>query len=831
MTAQIPVGAKIVLDDDTEKAMVRETGKLLAFETIYKNQLDSIRNAYALSLASASTIFGTKFLDRKAFTSLGSWKSSEENYYYRHIRNMVQNSIIPSTLTIGKKMLKDPITAIYWGPYIYKICEDTKNLCYEFESIVTNSTIGFSDLDFVEVNPKLHSLFRLSQMGGQDWQKVLQSFSITDAMYSKEGIKSALDNLANIAKNIPNTVATNVHESILIGTDFDGNLIDKVESVRQISDNVQSLYNALSTNSAETFLSLVGLDGDISKFLVLSDYNMKDWANDYVREMTGQYYTQRWYIETDPERSIQTYSFVPDVAACPNAPWHRLNIRNGNTSIGPMDDETLRRAAERLYGWSQLKVDELNKADGIYTYKISYELKKASIPATAQRYFYAAYAIYVTQETKSTQVVYSETFDSQTMNMQSFEASMNAKLASYNNNSNGLIYVLKKDEKVYYDAALAKQMTGCEKVVFTVNCTVARDLASGNSYYPCGYAKDELIPHCKECAYSEAAELLDINEEIDERSQPYRQQLEEVEQRIEGYTNNIRFLEEQNTVLEARIREASINDIAIYQEQIAANKEQISLLQELLDKTLAERQELLSGLNQLDQFTSDNDYWYKQANHNRIAGIMADLSTKYSIEWAAKGSWNGYIYKHVGNLPGGLGSVTFTAQLSLFSKPLVIFGIKFRNAKIQIDWTLKGLYNNIYVADILDFDDSVSDQEKADQVNARRSELARECPDCIVDVDYIKSAPVSDDDTEDTYHLLWASDRLNIARRIDAQLTKTYADLVILNKMLGYRFTLQTLKEAAHSQIDFEQGKKKTIVEESLGRWSAAASGKKTSPQ
>ena len=42
--------------------------------------------------------------------------------------------------------LHSPQTAIYWGSYLMKVCDDTKSLCMQFESVVTNSTLTFSDI-------------------------------------------------------------------------------------------------------------------------------------------------------------------------------------------------------------------------------------------------------------------------------------------------------------------------------------------------------------------------------------------------------------------------------------------------------------------------------------------------------------------------------------------------------------------------------------------------------------------------------------------------------------------------------------------------------------
>ena len=61
---------------------------------------------------------------------------------------MVAEKIMPKIWVVAKLMLRSPQTAIHWGSYLMKVCDDTKSLCMQFESVVTNSTLSFSDIAF-----------------------------------------------------------------------------------------------------------------------------------------------------------------------------------------------------------------------------------------------------------------------------------------------------------------------------------------------------------------------------------------------------------------------------------------------------------------------------------------------------------------------------------------------------------------------------------------------------------------------------------------------------------------------------------------------------------
>ena len=157
------------IDVKTAAAMVSAYATETVAETYYNEQLSKIREHYQAAEVAAAGIFAAKYLDRKALTGLGLWTSSTENYYYRRIYHMVSAKIMPKIWTVAGMMLKSPQNALYWGTYLMKVCEDTKNLCYQFESIVTNSQLTFSEIVFLEISQDIADILKLSELGGMDW--------------------------------------------------------------------------------------------------------------------------------------------------------------------------------------------------------------------------------------------------------------------------------------------------------------------------------------------------------------------------------------------------------------------------------------------------------------------------------------------------------------------------------------------------------------------------------------------------------------------------------------------------------------------------------------
>ena len=206
-------------------------------------------------------------------------------------------------------------------------------------------------------------------------------------------------------------------------------------------------------------------------------------------------------------------------------------------------------------------------------------------------------------------------------------------------------------------------------------------------------------------------------------------------------------------------------------------------------------------------------------DYYRIPAIMQDCKTAFNLTWNGSGSWDGNTFVRTATMPNINGTITFKATVSIARKPKYFLGIKIHRAIVQIAWELTTEYSDTQVVAVLNLDPEMSDQEKADMVNQKLSEVAREFPNCEPNVEYAKSEPMADDDTSDTYHLLWSSDRLEIARDIDSRLTKIYADLVSLEKMMHYKHSIVDLLMSALPYINDEQGRRHTLVEECRRRW------------
>ena len=813
--AAVPMTAQyysVNYDKRTVAEMTAAFASEAATEAYYAEQVAKIREYYQAAEVAAAGIFTSKFLDRRALTDLGLWTSSTENYYYRRIYNMVSAKIMPKIWTVAGMMLRSPQNALYWGSYLYKVCEETKTLCYQFESIVTNSRLSFRDIAFLEINQELAAILKLSELGDVDWKNLLDNFSDIGSNFTKDNLKADIDNLYAMGVSLASAGAGNAVSSIVGNSNFNGTLMDKTSSVIEIAENTYDLYNNLSTNAGNTLLQFVGGQEGIANLFSLSNYNTTAWITDYAREGMGQYYTQRWYIYSVDQGSEKLCDYYPptdDDAILYGDHWYRISTTDPDFYPSSSQREAALQNSENHAGWSRSRVQQLNNSNDGYNYNISYYssayiLSKKKSGQYAKAY---AYEIHVTKSWYRQEVKYEDVFDSYSMDMATFRAGLNARLADYNDNEDGIRYYIGSDNKRYYQATNAEKMAGCETATISVTCHDGTKLGEGSTQYKCSQCGGSVNAHTKQCSMATTITSESVNtSEIDAK-------IAETESRIASIDTEIARLEAENSNLLKLIQTSSVEDAARYRQQYNANKDRISALKS--EKSAAEKE--FADYNQAKQEAVDGENAATD-DYYRIPAIMQDCKNAYNLSWNGAGAWEGNTFVRTASMPNINGTITFKATISIARKPKYFLGIKIHRAIVQISWTLTTEYSDTQVVAVINLDPSKTDQEKADEVNAKLSEIAREYPSCEPTVEYAKSSPVESDDTEDTYHLLWTSDRLDIARQIDSRLTKIYADLVSLEKMMHYKHSIIDILRSI-APLDTDQGRRLTLIERCRKRW------------
>ena len=799
-------------DARTVAAMAAAFGTEALAESYYREQVDDILKHYTAAEVAAAGIFASKFLEHKALSDLGIWSSSAENYYYRRIYHMVAEKIMPKIWVVAKLMLRSPQTAIHWGSYLVKVCDDTKNLCMQFESIVTNSSLSFKDIAFLEINREVADLLNLSKLGGIRWEQLMDNLARVPENFTKEHLAGDLDKLYEMGVGLATSGVENLGDALLQTSAFHNLIGGKISEIGNLYDHYGDLFEQAENGVGNLLLDMVGGADNVAGLFDFGNYDLTSWMTDYLDEGMGNYYTQRWYIARREQGSVALCDYYPptdDNSILNGSAWTRFQTGDANFYPNASQREQALANSERHAGWSRSRVQQLNGSNDGNTYSISYRMHsyiiKKGKKQTKKAY---AYEIHVTQSWNRETVVYEEVFDSYSMDLNTFKAQLNARLSEFNDNEEGYVYYIASDGRNYYQATDAGKLQGCESVTISVTCSDGATLGQGSTQYKCRKCGSSLNAHSKECVMQTTVTENELDfSELDAL-------IQEADSRVAALELQVTTLERENEDLLKKIAGASVEDAARYRQQYNANRKRIEELESELAAWRKKQQDYKAAREEAagDNSVPTDDYY-------RLPAIMQDCRAAYSLTWKDGGTWNGYTFVRKATMPNINGEIMFSATLSIARKPKYFLGIKIHRAIIQISWELTSSYTDTHVADVLTFDASLSDEEKTRMVNERISEIAREHPDCKITTEYARNEPMEEEPAGDVYHLLWSSDRLEIAREVDSRITKIYADLVSLEKMMHYKRSIIDVLKDVLPELDTDEGRRLTLVEECHDRW------------
>lgn len=806
---------KVNFDTRTVAAMTTEYAAAAVAEGYYDEQVKDILAKYGVAEVAAAGIFTSKYMDRKALTNLGIWRDDSENHYYRRIYRLVSAKIIPMIWGLSGQLLRYPHKSLYWGSYLMKVCSEVKSLCMQFEAVVTNSTLSFSDIQFLELDPRFAAFMQFSKFGEADWETLFDDLSSIPGNFTLDNLKEDVKTLYELGTQLATSGFGDLSGDIMGDSKFDGSFKDKAKATGEIVKNVYDIYKDSDGQVAGLFKHYLGDNPTAADLFSFSSYNLTGWIDDYLNEAAGKYYTQRWYIGRVESGSETVAEYNPpedDENVLYGPQWIRFDTSDESFYPNSSQLEQVLSNSEGYAGWSRFRIEQLNAQNDGYTYRMSrsllaYRISKGN-KQTKKAY---AYRIVITKSWYLSEEVYEEYFDSYRMDLPTFKMKLQALLNEYNDNEEGKIYQLKYGSKNYYQAADDAKLKGCESVIISATCTDNVKLGEGATQYKCRQCSGSLNDHSKDCAMQTTVTEsggLDLSE-LDRLEADYRQQIMTLQ-------TDIQALEADNRRLAELISDGTATDTEMveYRQKMNANTDRINENK----KQLAQAEKLLSDVLQAkDEAATDNDV--ATDDYYRIPAIMEDCRTAYGLTWQGDGWWSGYTYYRYANASSIKGTVTFSASLSIARKPKYFLGIKIHRAILKISWQMTASYSDTQVVENITLDPDMPDGDKKKLVNDRLSELAMEFPGCRLSTEYVKSDPFEEDQTDDTYHLLWASDRLAIARQVESRLMKIYADLVSLQKMMNYKLSIIDVLKGIGPYVNDEQGRKQTLAEKCRKRW------------
>ena len=844
------------IDRTTAAAMAAAYETEIAMETMANGHLQNILNHYRSASVATAGILVSKKKDRDAMRNPGLF-ASEENYYYTRILDMVKNRIMPKFITVASLMVKQPNNAIYWGPYLLKTTTNVEQLCKQFELVCTNGRRSFKDVQFLLVNDKLQAVFDLARMGGEvNWKELLDHLGYFGKELSADDFVEDFKNLGSKLASIgQNTVDSNWSEISKIGDIFHSKpkeIYNMFKSFKKQYDNYKNAGNV--KNILMSVIKTADADG-VANLFKIDDYNVSGYISNYVKELQGEYYTQRWYICSRKSGNQVLVDYVPKPGK-PTTPTANMNWfegweewveatykQNGKDPAGCLPkmghsnySQSLAQMQAKTYqysGWSLSRISEYKKNNPTHNVNVTYTDYHEDRAVYRGKWgghnrlgvgCFRARGMKITDSWVDEKILYEEIFDSQTMDLNTFKEKMKIRLQGYqdetSDNDDNTTYHLECDDPHYYTMADEKKMEGCSSVSFVANCKGGAKLGEGSfNWKENGKQGNHLNEASKGFAKEPTpdSEGEGINTLLDKQKE-YENQIASLKKQISDNDKRMQSLLQQKS-----------------QALFKGNKTQANALQkqydELSDANAALKQQLNTTQNQLNQLNNGIDEYYKDLADNRdgkyrINDNMAELEGMYQIQWSDQGEWvdgnNQYIFIRHGYCPTVKSLVTYTATLTLAQKPKYLLGVRIHRAILSVDFKLTSEYAADNVVAVMQLDMKKSEKDRAEEVNAKLKELIEDLPDCNISIKYNYAGFSEEEDDADAIHLLWACDRLDVAREIDFQLVSIYNQLVLLEKVMDSRTTiLDFLKHKIFDAVG--RASRGAIADYALSRWQDAS--------
>lgn len=828
------------IDPGTLSAMEATYQSQAVIETRTADSLARIRKTYTDIAALTSTgIYMSKYLDQKGLRDIEFWNDSRENYYYKKIYN-TSYSILVRIVRVAGMCLKEPGSSLYWGSYLMKACSDVQSLCSQFQTLATNCTLSFEDLPFLNFSTELQSIFNLANLNGNDFEAIFDNFvSNLGGSFTKENISADWQNLRDFGVDLAMSGVTSETQALMQGTGLDNDSTTNLASFITLLDNISEMASAWS-NPKEKLLNIIGENADVENLFELGNYNITRWLSDIALSTQNRYYTQTVRIvrEASSKHTILCNYQPPwdEQEIIYGEHWYRINTTDRNYTPNSVQKENILENSEICAGWNRSRVEELNNAQNGYVYDMDYDLKEYALSKPGVGYYAKAfaYSIVVSRDIDKQEYVYEATFDSKTMDWNTFNKQMQQLLKEYqegyytdsadsSDEEGGISYQyrLEYGEKRMYEGIDEASLEQATAVMINAKCSDDVEIAEGNCQWKCGTCESDLTHHAHTCSMYTTIPPQSINlKDFEDTISELQQTILELQQKKAKLTDMWTSLyKESQGFITAAQRESIRRRMAEIDRERYAIQDQIDDYQKQLEEVKESYREA-----QNDESASSDDY-------ERMPYIMNTLASHYNLQWLDAGKWEGNNFVREAKQYGkGDYIITFTGKLRLIRKAKYLLGIgwkplKIHQAIIGIDWSLKGHGETTTTVATVQIQKGEDLEVSKRIINEKMEEVAQEFPDCSIELKYIyPDNPPSEDVGEDKHHLLWHADRLEIARNIEIKLLYLNSELIMLERYLHYRHSIldwlvDNSLNRIHGDRTAESSRKAAIASRCRNQW------------
>ncbi len=766
--------AYVHVDYDYEGATLAEAAyvSLAKAENLNVQSIVDILDHYTSAEVASAGIWLSKFLERKALKNEMIF-SSAENHYYKVILFLVTKRITPRIIRIGSELLHYPEQFLYWGPFLFKTCEDVMNLCAQFEAIVTNAKVGFSGVSFVQLNPALQEYFDFSKLGNVNWQQMwdrLTNFPTPKWEDFREDFKELFGKVSPVNLAIAGEENIKGHASHI----FD-KFAEAPESLPELFDQVQDAFHEVTSGAAVKSI-LEGVIGDLKDSLAferlfdVSQYNVGNYINNYVNQLKGQFYTQRWYIyhevkgsgssspQEQPSYYLQEYSIVLVSGGSEVSVLYSqiYDSRNGDLDSFMNEFDRKYRKLFPIYGI----FGRLEKKAGE---KQIYYLPVTTVPSDDEKI-----------------IDYEDLFDSRTNHEAIFEKEFEQRRKTLEKDqevSDPLMlvrYYIGKDEKHYYELESTVTVRNAGSASFTVTCRDQVELAKGGFNFKVNERYNE--SKMNEYAYPKGL----IPEKQPEDTSLWEEKIEDYERRIR---------ENEDSIFKYQSLAKELLAIADTTTNVTEKK---NLQRQASDMTRQANRFIQTNVGLQDSLDEVQDIYDKyQVDYAddldgpyRIPTLENDLAGDFRLHWDAAGTWSGHTYTRPAHIVGMADGVRFIAEVSRKRREMRFLGIRYHRAIIGVEYRLVSETETSEIVDVIKLTDDMDDQQKAALINNRRSEIQQEFPGCNVQVVKNEKDGIEKESSDEAVHLLWMSDRVALARFIEYRLRQIDGQLSFIERNL-----------------------------------------------
>lgn len=781
-------------DAKTVDALTDVLQESLDLENEILAQLRTSMSAYTAAEVATAGLYAARRAEYYAYRDIGVFGSRNDNWYFRRICSIVGNGIMPKIWSVACLLVKRPECAIYWGPYLFKTTEEVRQLCYEFESAVTNGNCTFKDvLVFYVISDIFRGLFDFSKLGGIDWEQVFTSFSMPDGELNREALEEDFLNFAGSGNNI---VAAGL-DSMFVKNSHVGQLLGgKAADITSMLTQYGPLFDELADNGfADTVESLLGGTDStaVARLLTLGEYNPDEYMNG-ARDSSGKtYYRQTWTIHREgweyAKEVLEEKSYTVSVNVDNESTDCHYRV-NGRCYADYTDLEWglwYNMQYSNTMKWTKAAVDAANRGQDVWRYHYDQAISHDS--STTEWREGKEYVIMVVtlrvvvwreRQARPGGDVYEEVYDSKTMDLDEFRQKMNEKMAEYLAAGDG--YELVEGEKIPYTEVSRSEVRSASSCSFNRKCDETTDLGSGHINWKENGDQGEKMTYDPSCVVYAMRTTLPPDDSNN---------LASGQRAIDSLRTVLRAKNAEIERINNRINQLSILISNASQEDIGQYRAELNRLKDELRRKEAERDELQAQLTEAENLLAESRAENSEAQDDfyRIPKLMADLQSSYNIEWKEPGSWkdngdNTWTFTRRGHAYDLNIDLTFKAKFYKTRDESHNWLIgRYHRAILDIDWSLLAEYQSDEVVEIMYFDDE-TDEEKEKMINDRLSELREDTPECTFYTTITESMSRDTTDIPPVPHLMFMGDRIDMARRIEARLMKIYSILVLTEKYL-----------------------------------------------